>query len=277
MFEASRINLLVAHSAEAKPLNAMFDLRALSSHSSQSPFPVFHNNAGVTLIVSGMGKVAAASATAYLAGLQAPLPACAWLNIGIAGHQHAAVGTGMLAHKITDATTHGSFYPPQLIHGLPTSAVITVDVPEQQYPQDAAYDMEAAGFYACASRMVTAELVQVFKVISDNPQQPVAGFDISQVRSLLEGQRVQLQRLLADLNRLLDGYRAAYVPSAEYTGLLTRYQLTASQRVQLKRLCERYHALGLVDQLRAIDTRKFSTSKRLLAELEAGITELVQS
>lgn len=273
MLEASRINLVVAHPAEAKPLSAMLDLRA---NSPQSTFPVFHSAAGITIIVSGMGRVAAASATAYLAGLQAQFPACAWLNIGIAGHQHAAVGTGMLAHKVTAASTDESFYPPQLIHGLPTTEVITVDVPEQRYPQDAAYDMEAAGFYACASRMVTAELVQVFKVISDNPMQPVAAFDISQVVSLLEGQELQLRQLLSDLNELLDIYRAAYVPPAEFTALLSRYQLTASQRVILKRLCERYHALGLTDQLREINATQFSTSRQLLVELEAGINRPVR-
>lgn len=269
VFESNRINLVVAHSVEAKPLCAVFNLRAVVH---KSPFPLFHNAKDVSLIVSGMGKVSAAAATAYLAGLQAAQPACAWLNLGIAGHQTAAIGTGLLAHKVTDAASRMSFYPPQLLQGFMTSEVISVDKPEHQYPQDAAYDMEAAGFYASASSVVTSELVHVFKVISDNPQHPLARFEISKVAALLSSQQTQLEKLLEKMCGLLDVYRTANGVSDEYEILLSRYHLTASQRVQLKRYCERYQALKLGEELSAISATEFSTSRQLLETLEKRIS-----
>ncbi len=274
VFAANRINLVVAHSAEAKPLRAMFNLR---TQLLSRPFPVYQNAEGISLIVSGIGKTSAAAATAYLAGLQASLPACAWLNIGIAGHQHAAIGTGLLAHKIIDAANGDSFYPPQLLQGLQTATVITVAVPEKNYPQDAAYDMEAAGFYACASRIVTTELAQVFKIVSDNPRHTLTSFDIAQVQGLIEGQQSALTRLLGDLDALLASYRKAYTVSPVFEFLLTSYRFTATRRVQLQRLCERFHALGLDPALFKISDQQFSTSKQLLLQLELELAAQVGS
>lgn len=273
MFEANRINIVVAHPAEAKPLCAMLHLRAFAV---PSPFRIFSNDAGVSLIVSGMGKVAAASATAYLAGLQARLPVSAWLNIGIAGHRTAAIGTGLLAHKITDAANCNTFFPPQLVQSYPTSEVISVDTPEQGYPKDAAYDMEAAGFYASASSMATAELVHVFKVISDNQQQSLAAFNISQVDGLISVHRYRLQELLQDLDALLDIYRSAYALPDEYAALLGKYRFTASQRSQLKRLCERFRALELEGDLKKINKEGFASAKQLLSALQMHITQQAQ-
>lgn len=265
-----RINLVVAHPAEAKPLCAIFNLR---TQVLRTPFPVYQNSIGINLIVSGMGKTAAATATAYLAGMQAHSPACAWLNIGIAGHQHAAIGAGLLAHKITDAASGGNFYPPQLMQGFSTTAVISVDQPERCYPEAAAYDMEASGFYGCASRMITSELVQVFKIISDNPEHPVERFDIAQVQSLIAGQQINLERLIVDCGNLLARYREAYFTSPAYISMLSQYRLTASQRVQLQRLCERFHALGLERELLEFSNRLFPTRKKLLVELDQHLTQ----
>ncbi len=273
VFEANRINIVVAHPAEAKPLCAMFNLRAIAV---SSPFRLFGNDAGVSLIVSGMGKVVAASATAYLAGLQAAFPTSVWLNIGIAGHRTAAIGTGLLAHKITDAATGSSFYPPQLVRSQPTSEIISVDSPEQNYAQNAAYDMEAAGFYASASRVATIELVHAFKVISDNPQQPIAAFDISQVDGLISSQRNRLEELLRDLDALLENYRSAYALPEEYVKLLNKYQYTTTQKLQLKRLCERYHALEIEADLKKFSQDAFGTTKQLLSAMQMHIAQQVK-
>ena len=267
------INLVVAHAIEAKPLCTLFDLYAQPR---KGPFPLFQSEQGMTLIVSGMGKLAAASATSYLAGLQHGISTCAWLNVGIAGHQSAQIGSGFLAHKVTDAANGNVWYPPQLIQGLPTSSVITVDQPEQSYPQAAAYDMEAAGFYACASRFTTTELIQVFKIISDNPQQPVAQFHVSQVESLIANKSSQLEKLVQDLTALLNTYSTAYDLPTAYQTLLQQYRLTATQRAQLQRLCERYHALSLDDHLENFCTQSFSSSRQLVTAMESELTRRVK-
>ena len=48
---------------------------------------------------------------------------------------------------------------------------------ETAYPKDAAYDMEAAGFYAQAAGLTTTDLVHVFKIVSDNRENPVSKVD----------------------------------------------------------------------------------------------------
>lgn len=273
MFEVNRINIVVAHPAEAKPLCAMLNMLAVAV---AAPYRIFGNDEGVSLIVSGMGKLDSASATAYLAGLQAALPACVWLNIGIAGHGTAAIGAGLLAHKITDAATGKSFYPHQLFKSQTTSEIISVDVPEQNYPRDAAYDMEAAGFYASASSVAPMELVHAFKVISDNPQQTLEKFDIAQVDGLITSQRDRLHALLRELNALLGIYRSAYFLPDEYSTLLGKYAFTVSQKAQLKRLCERYHALEFDAELKEFSEKVFGTSRHLLTAMQTHIAQQVK-
>ena len=54
-----------------------------------------------------------------------------------------------------------TWYPSQIIRGsLERSPLITVETVERVYAEDAAYDMEATGFYPIAWHASTAELVQ---------------------------------------------------------------------------------------------------------------------
>ena len=65
------------------------------------------------------------------------------------------------------------------------SALITVETVEREYAEDAAYDMEAAGFYPIAWHASTAELVQSLKVISDHPGDLVADLDLHRIEGLI--------------------------------------------------------------------------------------------
>ena len=97
--------LVVALAAEARPLLAPHRLRGVSGH----PYRICAGEQ-THLIVSGVGKVAAAAATAYLRALIGDAPA-AWLNIGIAGHGSQAVGTALLA-QVVDIASGKPFTPP---------------------------------------------------------------------------------------------------------------------------------------------------------------------
>ena len=59
------LNLIVATQTEARPLIAHFHLQAANLGSA---FPLYHKD-DLRLIISGIGKIAAATATAYLFGL----------------------------------------------------------------------------------------------------------------------------------------------------------------------------------------------------------------
>lgn len=271
MASTNRINLVVAHSAEARPL---CELLGLKTTGNTLPFPVYRNASGMSLIVSGMGKLAAATATSFLAGVQAQSPKCAWLNIGIAGHQSAAVGCGLLANKITDAATGQCFYPPPVIANQPSAALVTVDHPEQNYPDAVLYDMEASGFYASASKFMSSELVQVFKIVSDNQQYTLAQFELSQVADLVRGQFDQVRAIINSLDLLLGEYRRIYGVSPQYNVLVEKYPFTKTQRVQLQRLCERFDALGLSDELEQIGARSFNSRNDVLTVLRDRLTRV---
>lgn len=273
MTQLNTLNIVVANALEANPL---VELLELEHDPNSMAYKTYENERGISLIVSGMGKAAAASATAHLAASQATAnksPA-AWLNLGIAGHQTVEIGTGLLAHKITERASGASYYPPLLLDGFDTSDIITVDEPELHYPDAAAYEMEAFGFYRAATRIITSELVQVYKIVSDNPSNPSSGIDLNLVSGWIIGQAEQILKLTTAMIELATEYNDIYRMPVEFDELRNKAKLSATQVSQLRRLCQRYHALGYVAQLRSIAEQSYSSAKQLIGDLESGLANL---
>jgi nucleoside phosphorylase len=191
------LNIVVALPAEARPLLEHFRLRDKQHNTA---FPLYRN-ADMALIVSGPGKVAAAAATALLAETGTTRSTTAWLNIGIAGHAHHAIGSGFIAHRITDSATGKNWYPPQ-IHDLsmPTENLYTVDRPEDDYPTAALYEMEASGFFPVACRFSSSELVQCFKVVSDNRTQATTAVTAKVCAQLITEKLTDIEQLVNTLS-----------------------------------------------------------------------------
>lgn len=159
------IQLVMALPAEARPLIEFYDLK---KEVSNGLFPIFRGD-NISLVVSGVGKIAAAAATAYLHSSTGEHRDCIWLNIGVAGHAYWRCGSGVLASRIMDSSTRRCWHLHQLLDiPIECAPLITVDSPETEYPEEMMYDMEAVGYYLVASRCAALELVQCYKVISDN-------------------------------------------------------------------------------------------------------------
>jgi adenosylhomocysteine nucleosidase len=159
------IHLVVAHSAEARPLVARYDLRGENGHGA---FPVYRGDS-LVVAVGGPGKTAAASAAGYLFAAGGGGRDAAWVNLGMAGHAELEIGRGLLAHKVVDEGSGACWYPPLTIEtACPSATVHTVEGLEEDYEGDRLYDTEAAGFFAAASRFATCELVHAFKIVIDN-------------------------------------------------------------------------------------------------------------
>ena len=230
--------LVVALAAEARPLLASYRLRGVSGHP-------YHICAGeqTHLIVSGVGKVAAAAATAYLRALIGDAPA-AWLNIGIAGHGSQAVGTALLAHKVVDIASGKLFYP--TFTAPPpcrTTLLHTVDR-VQPAAGDAACDMEASGFCEAAQRFATSERVHCLKVVSDNPQSSYQELNAEKVETLIEAQLDMIAQVGEHQRALSQQLYALHADPPGLAELNARWQFTATQKHQLRGLLSRWHTLA---------------------------------
>ena len=234
------MNLVVALPAEARPLIERY---RLSDKTTIGTFRVYRH-ADISLIISGPGKVAAAAATALLASHSTPEIQAAWLNIGIAGHATCPTGQSLLAHRITDYATGKSWYPPQLFD-LPTTtgSLLTVDVPENDYRQDVAYDMEASGYYAVACRFSSTELVQCFKVVSDNREQSTATLTAKHCTQLLAQKLDEIDLLLRALVSQAQEVNSWRAPHAGLEQIAAQWHFTVSQRHQLAELARRWQVL----------------------------------
>ena len=102
------LNLVIALSCEARPLVERFRLEARETAGDYRVFTGRRSDGeDISLIVSGVGKAAAAGAVGYLMGKlgtgnttsgRGDLVTPAWLSVGMAGHGEREVGEVVLAH-----------------------------------------------------------------------------------------------------------------------------------------------------------------------------------
>ena len=240
------INIVTALPAEARPLREHLGLRHKQPNAA---FPVYRND-NMALIVSGPGKVAAAAATAVLAGNDPEATKNAWLNIGIAGHAQHDIGSAFIAHRITDQANGSSWYPPQTLDlCLPTENLLTVDQPGEDYPRDALCDMEASGFFPVACRFSTSELVQSLKIVSDNTTQPATAITAKLCSRLVADRIDDIEQLLTALDRLATEYSQWHAPHPGLAQLAERWHFSVSQQHQLQQLGRRWQALAAGEAL----------------------------
>ena len=259
------INIIVAFPAEARPLAGHFRLR---ERDSSGPFP-FYRNETLCLAISGIGKVACAAATGWLQGIQRGQPPSGWLNIGIAGHASHEIGDAYIAHCITDQANGRSWYPPQ-VHGLglPSEYLLTVDVPETTYRNDALYDMEAAGFYPIACRGATAELVQCYKIVSDNRARPVTAVDTGRYSELISSRLGDIETLVGELERMAH-FSKTLNPAPEVLSSFTgNWHFTLTQQHRLAQLLRRWQVLEPGQPLCCGELKKKNHAGEVLRWLE---------
>ncbi len=234
------IHVVVALKAEA---TSLIDRYQLHAREPKDIFPIFRNES-IELIVSGIGKLKSASACSYLYALTGRQRDCAWLNLGVAGHRDLRLGQAVLAHQVTDAASSRRWYPPQLIETTAVRAqVITVDHPETDYPCDAAYDMEAAGFCSMASKCSTMELVQVYKVMSDNRTHATHRVKANDVQRGISDNLDDICAVITQMQVLSEQLSRLNSPPRELDKFIHRWHFTTTQRHQLKRLLQRWDTL----------------------------------
>ena len=252
------INIITALPCEAKPLIEHFQL---VRHHPDGSFPIYSGK-DCSLVISGNGKIAAAAATAWLAAQQDDGQR-AWLNVGIGGHANAALGDSRLSHCITDVATQQHWYP-TLVFTPPcaTDTIFTVDQEENQYPKNGVYEMEASGFYASALRFATSEIVHSYKIISDNPESPTNTISAKQVKFWVQQKIEEIETIVGNLRALTNELRNTHSDPLNYLNLLRTWHFTATEKIELKRLLQRWQAFhGDIDILSEIGLADRKTNK----------------
>jgi len=261
------LHIVTALPCEAKPLIRHY---RLNGRQAENGFRIYENDQ-IRLIIAGIGKCAAAAACAYLQGAE-PQAKHAWLNLGIAGHRELDVGEAVMAHKITDAITGSSWYPAMPFkHPCPTVELICVDQPKTDYETDTAYDMEASGFYATACRFNSNELVQVFKVISDNHANPAEQVSAQLTEQIINAKLGKIDELIQQLLKLEQQQRQQIPP--EIKQFQQHWHFTVSQQHKLQRLLQRWQARSET-AINPTDFVATKNSKAMLQALEKKIIEL---
>lgn len=265
------LNLVIALAEEARPFIRHFKL---TRYHHVYPFQIYGND-NIQLIVSGIGKMAAATATAYLAGLTSSSRTSAWLNVGIAGGNAAAVGKLVLAHQIVDSYGEQCFYPAICFDiDVPRTCVVSTDKAQVVYQEKNVYDMEAAGFFAAAMRFGTAELIHCIKIISDNNENSITAISRKKVDEWIEGNLQQIAAFMGILVEMVEDIEAEKKGASDYEYLLDKYHFTQSQQSQLKLLLQNWHNLSGSSVVDLLGSHEIKNSKMLLRTLENEINAM---
>ena len=187
------LSILTALLCEAAPIISKYKLKKVAEINA---FQLYRADQ-ISLIVSGIGRVNAAAAVGFLAALRQSKSPNAWLNVGIAGHSHQPIGAGFLVNKLYEVSSDQSWYPVVTFdHTLNSDQLRTVDQPDLSYEHQGGVDMEATAFYSTATRFNTAELIQSYKVISDNSATPAKKFSKQLVSDLIENKLEEIGFLI---------------------------------------------------------------------------------
>ncbi len=264
------LNLVVATKVEAESL-----INALHLKHASATFPLYTKDT-TSLVITGIGKCRAAATTSWLAARSESVSAstgrntsACWLNVGIAGHREAPIGSIFCAHKIHDLGSGKVWYPPRISSPLPSANLTTVDKPLENYLPDQLHDMEGSGFVETARMYSYAELVQCIKVVSDNTEQPFSNIDAKLASQLIE-QNIpfiikfmdHLQALAANLNTL---------DISIVSEFLHRWKFSVSQKVILERLLQRYSVLHSPMTTLPADLHQVTSGKEALRWLTHSV------
>ena len=139
------IRWLVALRAEAKEIISQYELKSFEH---QGPYQIFKSKKyDIWLIISGIGKVNAAAASAYLFLKSEATPWSIWINFGIAGFEKN-YGAIFKIDKIISQSNNKTFFPSKVIKDkIEYASLLTVDRAQENYSENYMYDMEGSGFF----------------------------------------------------------------------------------------------------------------------------------
>ena len=262
-------HIFCALPCEAEPLIQHFKLTELKQF---ELFRIYQSkDKQISLTITGVGKINAASAICYHHACINTHPADGWLNIGVAGHKNIPVGEVRLINKITDHQNGACWYPQILFDSaVGSEALITLNKPSENY-QDSLFDMEASAFYQMAMRLGTAELIHSLKVISDNADQSTSTVNAANVKKMIAAQTTTINTLILALTVFSDELANTLSEPEHYQKIIEQWHCTQSERIKLSRLLRQW-AIRCSDQDLMQTLAKLKTAKQVINTLYEKIS-----
>lgn len=231
------LNIICALPCEAKAIIQQFHLKYCPE---ATPFRIYKNEK-IQLIVSGTGKIKAATAVSYLHLFSKCEEPIAWLNIGISGGKVGSVGEGFLVHKITDNSSSQTFFPSITFKTkISSTELITVEKPETCYTEKALYDMESSGFFLAATHFTPVDSIHCYKILSDCDQESREVLNKKSVEELIKTHSESIEELATLLEQQTATLHASY---KDLESILKKWTFSETEKHQLKRLLHRFEAL----------------------------------
>jgi hypothetical protein len=236
------IHYICALKCEASPLIEHYQLKHIQK---AELFNIYMNNEnGVSLTITGVGKLAAAMATTYTYTFLQCEAGDVWINMGVAGHATHNIGDIYIANCIEDISNTSTWYPQLVIDtSIPTAGLQSLDQPSTEY-NNTMYDMEAAGFIFSASRFATSELSHSIKVISDNQLSPTDRLSARMISKLIDAAKEPIVMFASQLETLSLELSSDFDISDDFQLFTTKWHFTQYQQNELKKLLHRHHLLA---------------------------------
>lgn len=178
----------------------------LEKNLESTQFQQFDNEAaGIRLVITGVGEIAAAAAVASVCTKYKPKDGDMLLNVGICAHTGEDAGI-FVCNKITEQATGKTFYPDILYrHNFKEEAIVTgmtvwngeergVGISET-VSAGTLYDMEAAAVYQAGSYFFGPHQMLFLKIVSDQG----AVYEVSEKQA----EHLRIERLMEASQEIL--------------------------------------------------------------------------
>lgn len=262
-------NFIVALPSEAAPL---IDALRLNRCTRARGVKLYRRD-NYRLVISGVGKTAAAAAVGYIAGSEPADTRHIWLNIGIAGHATLSKGAVGIAHRIIDQATGATYYPAIAFRAPCASySLVCYDAPNTTYADEAMCDMESSGFFAAASRFSSVEFIHSIKIISDNSDSDIAALNRTTISEMIKAHLTMIETLAELLERLAERHLAPGIALPIDT-LIARWHFTATQQSQLRDIARRWALVRAEHKWPADALAHCASSREVIAHLSAALDQ----
>ena len=264
------IRWLVALRAEAKEIISQYELKSFEH---QGPYQIFKSKKyDIWLIISGIGKVNAAAASAYLFLKSKATPWSIWINFGIAGFEKN-YGTIFKIDKIISQSNNKTFFPSKVIKDkIEYASLLTVDRAQENYSENYMYDMEGSGFFETTSKIASHDLILVLKIVSDNSKNKVTNINKDNIDCLVKKNILAVKNCLKNLIDLSEEIYISKQKPKSFYELTSKYSFTFSQKIVLEDLLKKWQLLFPKRKLDVI-INDCKDSKSVIFKLKSKIDE----